>query len=739
MRGRKETAAGTAPTSPEAIRFRIDELNDRAWNGMFDNFETALGQAREALAESERLGYAEGIAYAHLNIGWCHTYLGENEEARNAFERSLELYRTLDDPAGRSKALNGLGVLSHNMSRYERALDYYTQSLDEARRHGFRSREATTLNNIGEVCADLGNYKEALDYFLKAYDIVPEEHSSEMKANILLNIGKSFTRLENYELAEEFIRKALELAEPESERVVIASCWDVLGRIARGLGSPGLAEERFREALALAEGSKSRREIIETLLDLGSLLVDRGSLEEAQETLERAARISEEIHAKALYYAAYERLAETHERKGDFRTALEYFRRFVRYEREILNEDTTRKIKDVQIQYEVERTQREAEIYRLRNIELKEKTESLEEMNRQILTISEVGQRITSSLDMETVVATLYDSLRGLLVTDLFAIALYDKASESLRYAAYIQDGKRIPREPVALEPKRSFAAWCIRHDRPVFIRDLDSEYKQYLEGEPKFFLGKPGLSFLYLPLSIEKKVIGVLTVQSYSKEAYTDQHLRFLTALAPYVAIAVENSLIHVRVEELNRELQTEKEQLERATHQISYLANHDSLTGLPNRRLLFELLRKSFEMARRSGSKVGIIYVDLDDFKPINDRFGHLAGDRALVEISERLQSVLRASDTVSRVGGDEFVAVLNHVRGRSDVESAARKVLEICDTPLEFLGESCRIGASMGIAIFPDDGDSLEALVHCADSAMYTVKHTSKKGYAFYSGKD
>ncbi len=735
MKSRKDPAAGAERETSESVRARIDSLNDRAWDGMFEDFESALALARTALAESDRIGYSEGIAYAQLNIGWCHCYLGGNEEAQAAFERSLELYRTLDDPVGRSKALNGLGVLYHNMSRYERALDFYTQSLDEARRHGFRNREATTLNNIGEVCADLGNYKEALDYFLKAYDIVPEEKGSELRAGILLNIGKSFVRLENFELAEEFVRKALDLAEPDSERIIIASSWDVLGRIARGTGNTAAAEERFRKAIGLAEGIKSRREIIEAQLDLGSLLIDRDKLEEAQEVLERAAGTSEEIHAKALYYAAYELLAETHERRGDHRVALDYFRRFVRYEREILNEDTTRKIKDVQIQYEVERTQREAEIYRLRNIELKEKTESLEEMTRQILTISEIGQRITSSLDMETVVSTLYESLHALMVTDLFGIALYDETTESLRYAAYIQDGQRIPREPVPLDPKRSFAAWCIRHDSPVFIRDLEAEYRRYLDGEPIIFGPKPGLSFLYLPLSIEKQVIGVMTAQSYARESYTDQHLRFLSALAPYVAIALENSLIHVRVEELNRELQREKEQLERATHQISYLANHDSLTGLPNRRLLFELLRKSFDMARRSGSKVGIIYVDLDDFKPINDRFGHLAGDRALVEISERLQSVLRASDTVARVGGDEFIAVLNHVRGKPDVESAARKVLEVCDAPMDFLGESCRIGASMGIALFPDDGDSLEGLVSCADSAMYTIKHTSKKGYAFY----
>ncbi|MCK7503661.1 MAG: GGDEF domain-containing protein [Desulfobacterales bacterium] len=197
-------------------------------------------------------------------------------------------------------------------------------------------------------------------------------------------------------------------------------------------------------------------------------------------------------------------------------------------------------------------------------------------------------------------------------------------------------------------------------------------------------------------------------------------------------MAIALENALIHVRVEELNRELQREKEQLERATHQISYLANHDSLTGLPNRRLLFELLRKSFDMARRSGSKVGIIYVDLDDFKPINDKFGHLAG-RPRPGGDFRAPAVRAPGLGHRRPGGRRRVrgAVLNHVRGKPDVESAARKVLEVCDAPLDFLGESCRIGASMGIALFPDDGDSWRALVHCADSAMYTIKHIFEKG--------
>lgn len=733
---KKEPRGGASSAPGKASHSLIDELNERCWQSMFDDLDAAQGLARSTLQQAEDAQYLPGMAHASLNIGWCAIYLGRSEEARTAFEKALELFTALNDPEGRTKSLNALGVMYHSTSRYERALDCYTQSLEEARRHGFRDREAATLSNIGEVCADLGNHKEALDYFLKAYDIVPEDRNTELKANILLNVGKTFVRMENYVLADEFIRRSLEIALAGNERVLEASCKAVLGRIERAQGNLEEAEALFRESLAISEGVKSKREIIMALLDLGTLLLDKGDLSAALSSLERAAATSEEIHAKSLFFSAYEKLAETHERMGNHKIALDFFRRYIRYEREIQNEDTTRKIKDIQIQFEVERTQREAEIYRLHNIELKEKTERLEEMNQQIMTISEIGQRITSSLDMETVTSTLYERLTSLMPTDVFAIALYDAEAESLHYATYILEGTCIDRSALPLDPKRSFAHWCIHHNAPVFVKDIDAEYRNYLEGEPLYFETKQrGVSFVFLPLSIENKVIGVLSVQSFRKEAYTDRDLRFLQALAPFVAIAVENSLIHVREGELNKELQREKEQLERATHQISYLANHDSLTSLPNRRLLFELLRKSFEFARRSGTKVGIIYVDLDDFKPINDRYGHLAGDRALVEIAERLQSVLRASDTVARVGGDEFVAVLNNVHSRSDVESAARKVLEICDAPLEFLKEPCRIGTSMGIAIYPDDGESLEDLIHYADSAMYTIKRSSKKGYAFY----
>jgi len=714
---------------------RIDAANAKAWDLMLADPEGALAIAERALVEAEEQGYQAGLAEAELNVGWCESYLTRPGPAISTFEKALAAFSALGDRLGAMKTLNALGVAYHNLGRYDRAMDYYTRSLEEARRAGNAFREASTLNNIGEVCLDLGEHKEALDYFLRAYETVPDDSDTEVVSNILLNIGTTFHRMENWPLAKEFTEKALAIAEEADDRLIAAQCWLSLGSIAASSERYAEAEGHLLKALALDESLKNEKQRIDVLLELGSLSLGLGDPAKARERFEDARARAEALGAKAQINEAYKRLAEAHERLGDFRTALEHFKRFSSYERETQGEDTSRKIKNVTVQYEVEKSRQEAEIYRLRNIELRDKTAELEEANRQIISISELGRRITSSLDLDTVVQTLYESLERHLDVTVFGIAVHDQDEGTLEWRIFIEKGRRIQRAPQKLDFQRSFAGYCIKRRETVFMNDGEAEYTRYIEGK-RISHGTPAESLVFIPLTIEDRAIGVLTVQSYAKGAYSEKNRVLLEALAPYVAIAIENGLIHDRLEELNRVISSEKSELEKAAKRISHLANHDSLTGLPNRRLLFELLQKSFDIAGRSGSRVGVLYIDLDDFKPINDRYGHFAGDRALVAVAERLSGILRASDTLARVGGDEFIAVLTNVRDRSDIELVARKILEGCLEPLPLPGMDCRVGLSMGIAVYPDDSRSIEELVSLADASMYRVKRERKHGFSFYS---
>ena len=699
--------------------------------------EEALGLAERALANAEESGYSAGLAEARLNVGWCENYLTRPGPAIGSFQKALDAFTTLGDCLGVMKALNALGVVYFDLGRYDRAMDYYTQSLEEARRTGNRLREAVTISNIGEICLNLGELKEALDYFLRAYETAPDDGESELVSNVLLNIGTTFLRMENFALAKEFSERALDIAQKAGDKVIIAQCLLALGRIAQASESFAEAEAQYLKSLAINDALKNEKQRVEVLLDLGSIYVHGGQIERALTSYTEALAGAESISAKALIHQTYERLSEAYESLGDYPKALDYYRRFSRYEREVMREDTSRKIKNITVQYEVDKSRQEAEIYRLRNIELKEKTEELEEANKQILSIAELGRQITASLDFDTVVSTLYESLQRHLDVTVFGIAIYDEDEASLEWRIFIESGKRIHRESQPLDYKRSYAAWCIKNKKLLFIKDSELENRQYLEGGRKSF-GTPAASLVYLPLIIEKKVIGVFTVQSYKIGAYSEQNRILLEALCPSVAIAIENSLIHDRLEELNRAILGEKAQLEEAAQRSSHLANHDSLTGLPNRRLLFELLQKSFDLASRNKSLVAVVYLDLDNFKPINDRFGHSAGDRVLIVLAERLRAILRASDTVARVGGDEFIAVLTNAHDREDIELAVRKILEECGRPISLEGteEECRMSLSMGIAIYPDDGERISEIVNNADEAMYRVKHTTKNSYSFYT---
>ena len=161
-------------------------------------------------------------------------------------------------------------------------------------------------------------------------------------------------------------------------------------------------------------------------------------------------------------------------------------------------------------------------------------------------------------------------------------------------------------------------------------------------------------------------------------------------------------------------------------ASAEVWQRANFDLVTGLPNRALLLDRLQRMMLHARRHDSQVVVLFIDLDLFKPVNDRFGHAFGDRLLVQVARRLEQLFRSEDTVARLGGDEFVVLMPAVKGREIAEQAAQKIVERLSEPFDIEGQAVDISASVGVAYFPQDGDSPAALIARADAAMYRAKH-------------
>ena len=167
-----------------------------------------------------------------------------------------------------------------------------------------------------------------------------------------------------------------------------------------------------------------------------------------------------------------------------------------------------------------------------------------------------------------------------------------------------------------------------------------------------------------------------------------------------------------------------------------LEYLANHDPVTGLPNRLLLNDRLRRMMVNAQRSHSIAAVALIDLDNFKLINDTFGHNRGDQLLQTIAKRMQSCLRESDTVARLGGDEFVLLLSGENRGEALALAIQRVLKEVARPWQFDGNELSVSCSMGVSVFPRDGRDVQMLLRNADVAMYKAKDLGKNNYQFYS---
>ncbi|MGF9906397.1 bifunctional diguanylate cyclase/phosphodiesterase [Brevibacillus porteri] len=175
-----------------------------------------------------------------------------------------------------------------------------------------------------------------------------------------------------------------------------------------------------------------------------------------------------------------------------------------------------------------------------------------------------------------------------------------------------------------------------------------------------------------------------------------------------------------------------TDRKQSEETIHHLAY---HDALTDLPNRRMYVQQLSKEMMQAKRFQSNLAVLFLDMDRFKDVNDSFGHDVGDMLLIEASKRLQACLKPGDVVARLGGDEFTIMQNQLQDRSEATALAEQIMNQLQRPFELDGHVFNVSCSIGIALYPQDGDNPEDLLKRADTALYTVKSRGKNGYDFF----
>ncbi|MCC4115993.1 diguanylate cyclase [Aromatoleum toluclasticum] len=317
-----------------------------------------------------------------------------------------------------------------------------------------------------------------------------------------------------------------------------------------------------------------------------------------------------------------------------------------------------------------------------------------EAIQRATYAISEAAHE---AADLDVLLREIHRIIASLVPVAGLALATCDRQTRKLSFS-YQRDRHGNPltlHEPVACE----FCAQVICGGRPMHLRDAALAA---LSGDAAASCDDG--SWLAMPLIAQQDTIGALVLKSDPGIHYSDRDKELLHFVAEQIAIAIDRAQL--------------KSDLLRA-------ARYDELTGLPNRRLFNDRIKSVVARCVRNQSRLAVLYIDLDDFKQVNDSLGHANGDLLLQEVARRLQRCVRGTDTVARLGGDEFVILLENVQTPDDARAVADKIREAVSHPVDLDTCVLRTQASIGIAVYPEHGQEVERILQHADAAMYADK--------------
>jgi diguanylate cyclase (GGDEF)-like protein/PAS domain S-box-containing protein len=312
--------------------------------------------------------------------------------------------------------------------------------------------------------------------------------------------------------------------------------------------------------------------------------------------------------------------------------------------------------------------------------------------------------------------AGVYSAIHRIIGEFMYARNLYialkaEAAGGPLSFPYFVDEADAAPPE---VKEAKTLTDYVLRTGEPLLASP--AVFADMVERGEVEMVGSPSVDWLGVPLKKQGQSFGVLVVQSYDPAVrFTEADKDILTFVSHQIASALERK---------------------RAEARIEHLAYHDMLTGLPNRRLLLDRLELAVAQARRDKSQIAVLFLDLDRFKVINDSLGHTAGDTVLQAMAQRLKSQVRKGDTVARVGGDEFTVVIRNVRHPVDTAKVADLIQSALREPLMIGGRELFVTGSIGIAIYPNDGTEVEALLKNADTALHRAKEQGLDSFRLFA---
>lgn len=696
-------------------------LLETAWKQMVSD----PAAARKLIEQARTLVEPSDIESIELDFhaGWCCNFQGEYLEALTLFSSALALAERLKAVDPTMRICNGIGMAYYNLGRYGLAERYYERSLELNQLVGNSNGIFAALLNRALLhfqTDDLDTSERLLNQALGSdtRDVSPENlgEAALLQANL-------HSKRSAFEDALLGCRAALKFAQELNywhleiqALVAVARCQRLQGRLVE-------AETTLMVTVDHPEFDREGVSGLAAFVELAKVRAAQGRFALAVLALRQGLKKPGLPEFSLLQLRALEVLSVCLEQGGKYQAALRVLRRAMDVERKLQEQDMRRQFEVRQLQAKIDEQRMEHEITDHENRLLKATQTRLQLIN-------ELSRQLASTLALEEIAPKLYEIVSERLDVHFVSLALNRPLEQAVEFVSIIDNGEPVPTYCIPYRVRDSRAVRTAQSGEPLVLGDETDNPSVVWVGDSRI---KPR-SQLFMPLMHNRQVLGLFSLQSRLANRFSQEELELLRSLAPFVAITLSNALSHQRLFELNLALTHEKSQIEQAQARIEHMAHHDTLTGLPNRRLLSDFVDEKISDCADRQRTFYLVYIDLDGFKPVNDRFGHRIGDQVLVVLGKRLGQSLRKSDFAARVGGDEFIIIIDELRPQKNVDAFINRLLSVIEEPLRIGEDSLTLSASIGVALYSEHGHSLDELMHHADQAMYGIKRSGKGGVAF-----
>lgn len=671
----------------------IDFFRELATNR--DNTEN-MKETIDGLLEFSKENNLKSVkAWAYYFWGWYHFNMSHYDKATECFLLANDIFDMVQNKNGLIYACNGLTNVYCQIGQFKLANEWGLKGISLCEETGSRKALATLLINTGINYIQMKYFIRGREIF-QSLEIMECELTKQQQISCNLSLAEIEINIGEPSLALSYIEGALKIEEELKINSDLCEIYKLKGMAFIKLNLYDLADESFKKAYAYAIQNDFTYEKCSSMLEWSKLQILIGRRPEAIKLLVESIEICNNKELNILLKESYHTLYTIYKDMNMAHMALSYLEKYILIDDVMYDYEQNQLMAKMNFKHK----KREADQYK----SLYDKTELL----------SSIGQKIISNLNIDAIIDIIDEEINKLIVSDYFGIVVYDQEKDTAKY--YFVGEDLVIQEALNYTEtgNNTFGSYCIKNKTDIIIGNADKEYKKYIDNEIIEFgvaqnKGKSTMnSLIYTPMIINDKVVGLMTVQNKEENSYDQNDLHTLKILANYSAIAIENAMNYKKVEEM---------------------ATYDNLTKFLTKFEITRLGEIIYDKHKSNNLKFSVTMIDIDNFKNVNDTYGHVIGDKALSMVADTISKCIRNTDYIGRYGGDEFLLICPGL-GESEAVDVAERIRSTVENRIfNIEGIKISVTLSLGVREYRNTDKTFMDVVKSADKNLYCAKDCNR----------